>query len=171
MEEILGVLLVGAIGALAAGAWAIAGRIRRAERALLDLRRLGEIGDRVHTIGEVVSRLDLSRLEGPLRELVEAAPRIERALWKVEEAAARPAASAGAEDGEGVVRTIEVRLRQLGYERVRVLEVEAPSPEGPEECAFPVEAVRGEVAHKGKVVVRRGVVAEVQLRPAHGFFP
>ncbi|MCI0587032.1 MAG: hypothetical protein L0323_09360 [Planctomycetes bacterium] len=164
---ILGTLLVACLAVLAAAAWTLAARVRRAEEDLRRLRGIELLNDRAATLADSVGRLELGRLETSLQALVDAVPRLERALWRIEEGLARPVAP-----GPGPMReAIEARLRDLGYHRIQVCEEEGIPEDGGGGFAIPVEAARGDVPHKGRVLVREGAIREVELRPLYGLFP
>ncbi|HET6203639.1 MAG TPA: hypothetical protein VFI25_12640 [Planctomycetota bacterium] len=168
---LLGALLVACLAVVAWSAWTLASRVRRAEEDLRRLRGLDLLNDRAATLADAVGRLELGRLEASLQALVEAVPRLERALWRIEEGLARPTAPAGA-SGTGVFReAIEARLRDLGYHRIQVCDGEGALSEEGGSVVIAVEAARGDVPHKGKVRVKEGAIREVELRPLYGLFP
>src|SRR5262245_61597773 len=159
------------LAVVAAAAWTLASRVRRAEEDLRRLRGLELLNDRAATLADSVGRLELGRVETSLQALVDAVPRLERALWRIEEGlAASP--PAGGDAGSGPLReAIEARLRDLGYHHIQVCTREgAPSDPGGT-LAIPVEAARGDVPHKGRVLVKEGAIREVELRPLYGLFP
>jgi len=171
MQVVLGVLLVGCLAILASAAWALATRVRRAEEDLRRLRGLELLNDRAATLADSVGRLDLGRVEAALRALVEAIPRLERAIWRIEEEISRSAASGGGESPAPLREAIEARLRDLGYQHIQVCEGESALPGDGGILSIPVEAARGDVPHKGRVLVKEGAIREVELRPLYGLFP
>jgi hypothetical protein len=62
------------------------------------------------------------------------------------------------------------RLLALGYERIQVLN-DADELAALEDGEVRVEALREGVVCKGRVLVRAGHLAEVEMRTAHGMFP
>lgn len=169
-------------GCLIAGASAAAG-IWMLHQRLRDLHQLGQrlsVLDEIKTtLGRVAREredLDLRRIEHVLIELRDGQRRLEDSLLRAAQSTTRPSEGAppGSAEAVGVSERIVQRLLAQGYERVQVVpslaELEALfTAEGAHEVL--VEARRGGVLCKGRVLVRDGVVIDVELQPAYSMFP
>lgn len=131
--------------------------------------------------------LDLRRIEHVLVDVRDGQQRVEDALLRTVEMAARTAVApmapdaspeAAAADGarqsvDALIERVTNRLLALGYERVQVVterEALAALPlEGRGEIL--VEARRGGVAHKGRVLLNSGRIADIDMRPPYAMFP
>ncbi|MEW6072014.1 MAG: hypothetical protein AB1726_05365 [Planctomycetota bacterium] len=163
-------LLLAAIAA-AAGIWTLVARLAELRRQGERLAALDEVR---HSLAALVTwrgDLDLRRLEHLLIDLRDTGRRLEDVLLRTAEGAA--GATAGANGGgEGIGERVVNRLLALGYERVQVVT-------RPEELAalaggdgeILVEARRAGVLHKGRIAVRGGRLADVDVQPAYPAFP
>ena len=153
----------------------------------LDVGRPLESLPRIESaLGELASRhadLDLRRLEHVLIDVRDGQRRLEARLLSVVEslqmsrdglapAGQKAGGSSGAPLRTALVDRITSRLLALGFERVELLTpaatIEKLAREGGD---VRVEARRDGVPHKGRVRVRGGAVADVELRAAYPTFP
>jgi hypothetical protein len=151
---------------------AAAGEVAKLEARLA---AIDEIRALVARFTEGGRELDLRRVEHALLEIRDGQRRLEDALLRAaqrdrpgETAAAAPAASASLAD-----RVVD-RLLAHGYERVQLVSSleeldQAFASGGVGEVL--VEARRNGVACKGRVLVRGGVVTDVELKPVYTAFP
>jgi hypothetical protein len=165
-----GVALLGAAVALLA--W-LGRAVRDLERQSRRLERLDELAREVAKLAAERGDLDLKRIEHALIDLRDGQRRVEDGLVR---AVSRPRAdSPGAAPGDGFAawaERIESRLLALGCERVELVtpreELEKLGREGGEVM---VEARRDGVVHKGRVVIRDGRIAAVEVAPPFALFP
>ena len=164
--------------ALGAGVWTILGRMRVVER---EARRLGALEGLEAQLGRLVAGredLDLRRIEHVLIDLRDAQRRLEDALIGTVEALRRadgrpsdelvPAPPFADTLGERIVN----RMLALGYERVQIVThadklAELSSKDG----EVLVEARRDGVLHKGRMMVRGGRLADLEIHPTYSIFP
>lgn len=168
----LGVLGTAATGA---GVWML----------LRELRGLALLGERLSVLDDIRATLarvakeredlDLRRIEHVLIELRDGQRRLEDLLLRSSQAGLgapqAPTASAGA---IGLSERIVQRLLAQGFERVQVvpsLEELAKLAEAGGVHEVPIEARRNGVLCKGRVLVRDGVLIDVEVQPAYSMFP
>ncbi|HVS11884.1 MAG TPA: hypothetical protein VMS76_18605 [Planctomycetota bacterium] len=169
--------LVLAAAAGAVGTWLLLARVRELERLGGKLDALERLESALAKLAAERGDLDLRRIEHALLEIRDLQRRLEDALLRTVQVARAPggaAASAG-EGTAGLSERIVTRLVALGYERVQLV---TPLAEMDELCASEstsgdvlVEARRNGVLCKGRVRVRGGVLAEVEMQPAYAVFP
>jgi hypothetical protein len=166
-----------AIGALA-GIWAIVARLRELESLARRLEGLEEIRHSVARLAADRGDLDLRRLEHVLLELRDGQKRLEDALL------ARLQSPRSLEQPDRIpggmpaslAERVTNRLLALGYERVRLVTPAAEleqlaSSEGGGSGELVVEARRDGVLCKGRVLLRRGALTDVEIQPAYKLFP
>jgi hypothetical protein len=166
-----------AAGALCAWClWQILSRLKAGEQHLARLQDLSVLRERVEQLAGAQPELDLRRLEHVLLDLRDAAKRTEeRMLALLEGAQARantslpvPAAGSSALLAERIVG----RMLALGYERVQLV---TPVPELEPllagEGTVALEARRDGVSCKGRVRIKAGAIADVQMQAAYSAFP
>ena len=164
--------------AAAVGVWTIAGRLSALAR---DTRRLGHLERLSEDLGRISQEregLDLRRVEHVLVDLREGQARLEDALLRTLE---MQRASNGAEGevlhphvpNEALAERVVNRLLSLGFGQVQLVssieEIQALAPDGDGEVV--VEAKKNGVLHKGRVLVRKGRLAEVEVQPTYAIFP
>ena len=140
--------------------------------------RLAAIAAAVEKLAKSNSELDLRRLEHVLIDIRDGQRRVEdRLLAALEAQSGRPASASALEPVHQALQStmperIVTRLLALGYERIQfvtpVAEVQKLSA-GDGEVA--VEARRDGAACKGRVMVRNGAIADLQLQSAYSIFP
>lgn len=120
---------------------------------------------------------DLARIAGLLEDLRDMQRRLDDRLVAVAERASAPQAYAAAgvtpEAGAAPTASLLVeralnRLLALGFEQIEVI---TPREEVAAAGGLVVEARRGGAVHKGTVRFVDGVIADVEMRPAHDLFP
>ena len=173
----LALALVIAAAAGAVGTWMLLARVRELERLGGKLDALERLESGLAKLALERGDLDLRRIEHALLEIRDLQKRLEDALLRTMQAARAPAGAAPSA-GEGAASLSErvvTRLLALGYERVQLV---TPQAEIEELCASAapsgdvlVEARRNGVLCKGRVSVRGGVLAEVEMQPAYAVFP
>jgi len=169
--------------------WLILAGLKRMERRLSHLDRLAEIEGALRKFQEEHGALDLRRLEHVLIDIRDGQKRVEDRTLAVLEAAraaeyapgalevSAPAsgAAAGAASATALADRIVTRLLALGYERVQLVTPLATVAEFLQSAAgdgdVSVEARRDGAACKGRILVRRGAIADVQLQSAYSTFP
>jgi hypothetical protein len=172
--------LVAAVGAglAAAAAWTLVTRVRELGARAAPLEHLATLSRDVRTLSEARGDLDLRRVEHLLIELRDSQVRLEDALLRhadaTREALVRgdSTAALAAPAGDGLGERAVNRLIAMGYERIqlvtrheKLLELVARDGE------ILVEANKAGVLHKGRVLVRSGRIANVELHPAYSIFP
>jgi hypothetical protein len=173
---LIALLVVGA--ALTILGWFMFVRVREIRGEVARLEALGEMQRQVERLNADRDDLDLRRIEHVLIDVRDGQARVEDALLRAIEAIRTPATThgdgalvpvgAGAGLGERVVN----RLLALGYERVQIVTRSEKLHElGAKDGEVLVEARREGVLHKGRVVVRSGRIAEVEVHPAYSIFP
>ncbi|WP_145065324.1 hypothetical protein [Engelhardtia mirabilis] len=139
------------------------------ELAQLRERVAGWVGDR--------ESLDLRRIEHVLVDVRDGQQRVEDVLLRTVELATRPQrdevpTTAGI-DADALVERITNRVLALGYDRVQVVsgrdEIAALPADGRGEIL--VEARRAGVAHKGRVLIKGGRIADIDMQPPYAMFP
>lgn len=136
------------------------------------LQQLAESFDKVR-----VDRLEggLDRLHDDLEDLREATLDVRHAVVHIPQptivAAETPAPAPAVEPaGVRVQALVETRLLQLGYGGIQILsDLGRVDVEG--ECEVLVEAERGSMPVKGRVIVRNGSVRDVSLQSVVQMFP
>jgi hypothetical protein len=170
-------LCAAAAGAAAAGVWMIHARLRDLGRLAERLSVLDEIKTSLARVAREREDLDLRRIEHVLIELRDGQRRLEDLLLRASQGGARlgegaPPTAAG--DAAGLSERIVQRLVAHGFERVQVvstLEELAQVFSGGGAHEVLVEARRNGVMCKGRVLVRDGVVIDVEVKPAYSMFP
>jgi len=164
--------------ALLAGLWAVLARLREVER---EARRLRALEGLEAQIGRLVAEredLDLRRIEHVLIDVRDGLRRLEDALLGTVEALRRvdglasdelvPAPPFADALGERIVN----RMLALGYERVQIVTgADKLSGLATKDGEVLVEARRDGVLHKGRMVVRTGRLADLEIHPTYSIFP
>lgn len=180
MLETLALILLATITVLL---WALVSRLSRLESRLDPLRRLDEIKSQVVRLAEAGGDIELRRLEHVLIDIRDGQKRLEERLLQLAEsprsAEGDDAAPTRPRDLErpsaaGLSERITNRLLAMGYERIQVLtpfeeltRLQAEAGDG----EVQVEARRAGAVCKGRVAVRKGVIAAVELKASHAMFP
>lgn len=167
-----------AAGLAAAAAWQLQARVRELGARAAPLEHLSALARDVHALSEERADLDLRRVEHILIELRDSQVRLEDALLRhadaTREALVRgdSTSALAAPAGDGLGERAVNRLIAMGYERIqlvtrheKLLELVARDGE------ILVEANKSGVLHKGRVLVRSGRIANVELHPAYSIFP
>lgn len=167
-------LLTVAAAAVAWGLWLLIARLALLRQRLEKLDRLDDLKIGLKELADGRGDLDLRRLEHVLIDIRDGQRRVEDALLRVVESGAargtdvevdgEARAAAGVPLAERVVN----RLLAMGYERVKVV---GACDDEAEVAEIAVEARRDGVMHKGRVLVREGVLTDVSLQAAYGAFP
>jgi hypothetical protein len=168
-------LVLAAVGTLV-GVWVVAARLRalggagRALDTLEELRR--DLARLVADRGD----LDLRRVEHVLLELRDGQKRLEDALLARLQSPRPPDAPELLPGAPGLSERVTNRLLALGYERIRLVttaeELERMgAAEGGASGEVVVEARRGGALCKGRVLLRRGALTDVEVQPAYRMFP
>ncbi len=165
--------------ATALAAWMLVAHARGLERLGRRLDALEELKTLLKKLVAERDDIDLRRLEHVVVDIRDAQKRTEDVLLRALEkatheaesqrnGAAANAAEAGPSLGERAVN----RLLALGYERVQIVSpVDDLGRLGEDDGEVLLEAHRHGVLHKGRVLVRRGVLADVELSPSYSIFP
>ena len=171
---------VAAVGAClaAAATWRMLARVREVADRTRALEHLEELTRDVRALASDRSDLDLRRIEHVLVELRDTQIRLEDALLRHAEAT-REAILRGDSStalaipaGDGIGERAVNRLLALGYERVQlVTRAEKLAELSTRDGEILVEARRDGVLNKGRVLVREGRIANVELHPAYSIFP
>jgi hypothetical protein len=166
-----------AIGALA-GIWAAIARLRELESLARRLEVLEEIRHSVARLASDRGDLDLRRLEHVLLELRDGQKRLEDALLTRLQSprSLEQPDRAGGGAPPSLAERVTNRLLALGYERVRLVTPAAEleqlaAGEGGGSGELVVEARRNGVLCKGRVLLRRGALTDVEIQPAYKLFP
>ena len=174
LTAVIAVLLAVAAGAL----WLVVARLRKIEAKTASLDRLTEIGGALDRMQEDRGGLDLRRIEHVLIDIRDGQKRVEDRMLAVLERSAGPKGGSGAlvttsaGSAEALSDRIVTRLLSLGYERVQlVTPLEKIGEMVASDGEVSVEARREGAACKGRVVVRRGAIVDVQLQSAYTAFP
>ncbi len=138
-------------------------RTARFEAYLKELKGLKGLIEKIRSLNEAVERVQTQALEEQLFDLNEKTGRILEILETRER-------EAKVEARESLQTALETFLYGMGYEKVKLLgdlrEVTGPGP-----FEIQVECVKGDVVHKGPVILQAGRVVECRLRPAYEVFP
>ena len=170
---------------VALAAWMIHARVKAFERRLASLERLEELKAALDRIVASHADLDLRRLEHVLIDVRDGQRRLEDRLLAVVEAGraeraplegARALVASGGPGSPGAASALAdrvvTRLLALGYERVQLV---TPLAElallvgGDGEVR--IEARRDGAPCKGRIVLREGTIADVQIQAAYSTFP
>jgi hypothetical protein len=174
---LLFVLVLCALAAVA-GIWAVIARLRQMETLARRLEGLEEIRHSVARLAADRGDLDLRRLEHVLLELRDGQKRLEDALLarlQSPRSLEQPDRAPGGAP-PSLAERVTNRLLALGYERVRLVtpaaeleQLAAGEAGGSGELV--VEARRDGVLCKGRVLLRRGALTDVEIQPAYKLFP
>jgi hypothetical protein len=177
---VAGVVGAAAAVAAAAAAWTLVARHRELAARARALEHLEGLARDVSALAADRGDLDLRRIEHVLIELRDAQKRLEDVLLRHAEAtraavlagdpstALVPAASGGEMVGERAIN----RLLAMGYERIQIVtRAEKLAELAARDGEVLVEARKEGVLHKGRVLVRSGRIANVELHPAYSIFP
>ena len=188
VQDLVPWLLAGLLVVACAGLgllWLALGRVREIERRAASLDSLDAVRRAVEKLTEDQGRLDLRRIEHGLIDLRDAHKRLEDRLVQVIETAAhmRPSGALGGEPGEraqqspgvALAERILGRLIAQGYEHVQLVtpqeELAQIASSTPGDGEVRVEARRSGAPHKGRVIVRSGVITDVHLQSVYAIFP
>ena|SRR5260221_4576793 len=163
------------------GIWFVVARLRVLEGRLAHLDRLEAIQASLSKFQDERGELDVRRLEHVLIDIRDGQKRVEDRMLAVLESGRGGARTQGALEPVGVgsasalADRIVTRLLALGYERVQLVTPFAKIAELVEGAGgdgeVTVEARRDGAACKGKILVKRGAIADVQLQSAYSAFP
>ncbi len=173
---LLAVLLL-AVLATAAGTWVLVARTRVLEQLGSRLEALEDLRNSLARLAGDREDLDLRRVEHVLLEMRDGQRRLEDTLLeKVQSPRSPEAPEAAAGRPAGLAERVTNRLLALGYERVRLVTrlddlegLGASADGGSGEVLF--EARRDGVLCKGRVLLRRGALTDVEMQPAYKLFP
>lgn len=165
----------------AAGVWALVARTRALAGEAGRLDALEAIRSRLDQLLAERSDLDLRRLEHVLLDVRDAQLRLEDALLRSIEAgrAGREDAASGVlvpvprgDPSEAIGERVTNRLLALGYQQVQIVtRAEKLAELAAQDGDVLIEARRDGVLHKGRVGVRSGRLANVEIHPAYSIFP
>jgi hypothetical protein len=178
------------LGACAAAVWVLVVRLGKVEKKLASLDRLEEIQKAITKTQEDAGALDLRRIEHALIDIRDGQKRVEDRTLAVLEAAqggpripgalvttgAAPGSGSppGSTSGSALADRLVTRLLALGYERIQLvtpLAKIAELAEGKTDGEVSVEARRDGAACKGRISVKQGAIADVQIQSAYSVFP
>ena len=165
----VGILL---LAATAAALWLIVSRLRQMEARLHSLDRLNEIKGSIERLLEPEDALELRRLEHVLIDIRDGEKRVEDRLLAVVEASRGAAGALPIGGATALAERVVNRLLALGYERVQLvtpMEEIGKLANGDGEVL--VEARRDGAPCKGRVSVRKGALADIQIQSAYSAFP
>lgn len=169
------VAILAAAVAAAVGVWALIGRLQGLRE---DTRRLGALERLSEDLGRLSSEredLDLRRIEHVLVDLRDAQVRLEEALLRTLETRAPTTERAVLLPHAGtqsLAERVVNRLLSLGFDQVQlVTPLEAIQDLAEADGSVVVEAKKSGVLHKGRVLVREGRLAEVEVQPSYEIFP
>jgi hypothetical protein len=184
MVETLTLILLATIACLL---WAMMSRQRIVESRLQRLDRLEEIQRQVGRIAEAGGDLELRRLEHVLIDIRDGQKRLEERLLHLAETSGKESVLESdsphnrrepeRNPGTHLSERITNRLLAMGYERIQLLSSleelsELAMGEGEaEDGDVQVEARRAGAVCKGRVAMRSGAIAGVELKASHGMFP
>ena len=155
--------------------WTQLGRLRAVEARAGAFARVEDLHGLLGKLANDREDLDLRRIEHLLVDLREAQERLEDALLRAVETKDKEAVGTEAlvpKSPDSLGERVINRLLALGYERVQIVTrseklIELASKGG----EVLVEARRQGVLHKGRVVIRGGRIADVEIHPAYSIFP
>jgi hypothetical protein len=161
--------------------WVLVTRQRTVEDRLARLDRLDGIRTQVTRIAESGGNLDLRRLEHVLIDIRDGQKRLEQRLLQLAESATTSPEETTLSSHEperrplaSLSERITNRLLALGYERIQILssteEISELLEQGGEGDLL-VQARRAGATCKGRVAVRGGTIAGVEMKSAHAMFP
>jgi hypothetical protein len=169
------------LGGVAWLVWTLIAHARRSERLLGNLTRLEELQTALGKLSFGGEQLDLRRLEHVLIDIRDNQKRLEERLLTLalQRGAAThdtPALVAGGDQqAAGLAERVVTRLLSLGYERVQLVttlaEIELLLGSDARDGEIIVEARRDGAACKGKVLVRGGMIRDLQIQSAYSTFP
>ena len=163
-----------AVVVAAVGAWAVVLHLREVLEEVRRLARLEELDQKLGRLVEDREDLDLRRLEHVLIDLRDGQRRLSDALLQLAE---RRDSIASRElvvpaDAGAVSERVTNRCLALGFERIHLV---SRSEELDEllrkDGEVLVEARKDGVLHKGRVLLRGGRIADVEMNPAYSIFP
>jgi len=177
---IAAVIAAGGAVAAAAAAWTLVRRTREWTAQARGIEHLATLSRDVSALAADRGDLDLRRIEHVLIELRDAQVRLEDVLLRHAESTRAALLSADrstdvvpAGDGpEALGERATNRLLAMGYERIQIVtRPEKLAELGRRDGEVLVEARRDGVLHKGRLLVRAGRIANVELHPAYSIFP
>ncbi len=160
----------------AVGIWAIVAGLRELRGGIKRLDALQEIDHKLARLVADREDLDLRRIEHVLLDLRDTQRRLEDALLRAFEARSLPSPSgrelATVPLPESIGERVVNRLLSLGYEQVEIVtRFEKLAELARSDGEVLVEAKREGVLHKGRVSLRLGRLADVEMTPAYSIFP
>ncbi len=167
-------VLTAAAGAV--GIWALVSGLRELRAGTQRLNVLQEIDHKLARLVADREDLDLRRIEHVLLDLRDTQRRLEDALLRTFEARSLPS-SPGRELApvplpESIGERVVNRLLSLGYEQVEIVtRFEKLAELARSDGEVLVEAKREGVLHKGRVSLRLGRLADVEMTPTYSIFP
>ena len=138
-------------------------RTARFEAYLKELKGLKGLIEKIRSLNEAVEKVETTALEEQLFALNEKTGKILEILETRDQ-------EVRAEAKESIQSTLESFLYGMGYEKVKLLG-DLRDASGPGLFEVQVECVKGDVVHKGAVILQGGRVVECRLRPAYEVFP
>lgn len=174
----LAAALVVLLAASTVALWLLVVRLKRMDSKVAHLEKLEGIQGSLGRLQEENGGLDLRRLEHVLIDIRDGQKRVEDRMLAVVERSSGGGRNAGAIEpvtagsAESLAHRIVTRLLSLGYERVQLVtpwEKIGEMVGGDGEVT--VEARREGAACKGRIVVKRGAIVDVQLQSAYTAFP
>ncbi len=160
-----------------AGVWALVTHLRRVREEGGRLAVLGEIDQKLARLVAAREDLDVRRMEHILIDIREGQKQLEDALLRIAERAQAPVTAdtlglAPLAGDESVGERVVNRLLALGFEQVQLITRPEKLQElGHRDGEVLVEAKRAGVLHKGRVSLRAGRLADVNMNPAYSIFP
>ncbi len=160
----------------AVGVWTLVARSGELKRIGVRLDTLAVLRQKLEVIASSREDLDLRRLEHVLIDVRDTQQRLEESLIRVIESRGEREGSEGLlmpmPSANGVAERVLNRLLALGYDQIHLVT-------GADELAelaardgeVLIEAKKDGVLHKGRVLVRSGRLANVELNPAYSIFP
>ncbi|MBK7877233.1 MAG: hypothetical protein IPJ77_16070 [Planctomycetes bacterium] len=153
-------------------------RLEAIERRLGSSEQVATIASAVQELARAHAELDVRRVEHVLIDIRDGQRRVEdRLIGALESQGGRPVSASALEPVHQALQStlperIVTRLLALGYERIQfvtpVSEVQKLSAADGEVA---VEARRDGAACKGRVLVKNGAIADLQLQSAYSIFP
>ncbi len=162
--------------ASAAALWLLVARSKEIERLATRLDAVEELTALVSKLASQREDLDLRRLEHVVVDIRDGQGRMEDALLRALENLGRERerenGKVSAASSTTLSERVVNRLLAQGYERIHIVS----SPEEVAKMAqddgeVSVELYKNGVLHKGRVSVRSGAIADVQLRSVTSMFP
>jgi hypothetical protein len=174
----LGAALLLAVCAGVVGVFLIVRRTQLLDQLALRLDALEDLRAAVARLAAARDDLDVRRIEHVLLEIRDGQRRVEDRLLRTMETAR--AGSGGATGGAtgpagsavAIGERVTDRLLALGYERVQIVTLGDELPTGADvDAEVRVEAFRNGVLCKGRALVSRGALVDVEMKPAYTTFP